>query len=104
MERGESAKRRINERKVNRDRELNMGLKRDHANSQTNLTDDVKVVKYSRFDQESDRVELLAAADYDPNSPTSSSYGREPYKDSYNRDSGYSWSPTKPPKNLFDDI
>lgn len=68
--------------------------------------DDVKVVKYSRFDQESDRIELLSAADYDPNASTSG-YNRDSYnRDSYNRDasSGFGWSPKKPPKNLFDDI
>jgi len=107
-ERGESAKRRINERKVYRDRELNIGLQRDQATSQTNLTDDIKVVKYSRYDTGNDRVELLGAVDYDPNAVASSSdYQREPYnRDSYNRDTftGYGTSPTKPPKNLFDDI
>lgn len=109
QERGESAKRRSTERKVYRDRELNLGLQRDQATSQTNLTDDIKVIKYSRFDTGNDRVELLGAVDYDPNTAASSSsdYQREPYnRDSYSRDTytGYGTSPTKPPKNLFDDI
>ena len=85
-----------------RDRELSLGLKRDQATSQTNLTgDDIKVVKYSRFDHDNDRVELLSAADYDPNAASTSESNREPYNRDY---SGLGRSPTKPPKNLFDDI
>ncbi|XP_031558370.1 G-protein coupled receptor-associated protein LMBRD2-like [Actinia tenebrosa] len=106
-ERAESAKRRLHDRHTDRDRELHRGISRDQATSQTNLTgDDVKVVKYSRFDQENDRIELLSAADYDPDASTSG-YNRDSYKrDSYNRESssGFGWSPKKVPKNLFDDI
>ena len=53
-------------------------------------------MKYSRFDPESDRVELLSAADYDPNglsssySASSSGYGRS--------------SSSRAPKNIFDDL
>ena len=69
----------------------------DHATPSTNLTasDGNKYAKYSRFDTESDRVELLSATDYDANSLSSS----------YNATSGYGQSSTsRAPKNIFDDL
>ena len=66
-----------------------------HATSSTNLASDGQFAKYSRFDSDSDRVELLSAADYDPNGPsnysaTSSGYGRS--------------SSSRAPRNIFDDL
>ena len=68
------------------------------ATSSTNLASDGQYVKYSRFDTESDRVELLSATDYDPNgSLSSSSYSATP--------SGYGRSSSsRVPKNIFDDL
>ncbi|XP_032243067.2 G-protein coupled receptor-associated protein LMBRD2 [Nematostella vectensis] len=91
-ERAEAAKSRLSDRRKDRS---SSSLSRDHATSQTNLTgSDVKVVKYSRFDNEDDRVELLSETDYDAETSR------------YNRAvGGFGRSPTtKPPKNLFDDI
>ena len=66
-----------------------------NATSSTNLASDGQFAKYSRFDSDSDRVELLSAADYDPNGPsnysaTSSGYGRS--------------SSSRAPRNIFDDL
>ena len=66
-----------------------------HATSSTNLASDGQFAKYSRFDSDSDRVELLSVADYDPNGPSnysamSSGYGRS--------------SSSRAPRNIFDDL
>ena len=93
-ERAESAKRKLSSRKAEREgRGLSIN---DNATSLTNLTSsDGKYAKYSRFDTEGDRVELLSAADYDANSLSSS----------YNTTSGYGISPSsRAPKNIFDDL
>lgn len=93
-ERAESAKRKLSGRKAEREgRGLSIN---DNATSLTNLTgSDGKYAKYSRFDTESDRVELLSAADYDANSLSSS----------YNATSGYGISSSsRAPKNIFDDL
>jgi len=93
-ERAESAKRKLSSRKAEREgRGLSIN---DNATSLTNLTSsDGKYAKYSRFDTEGDRVELLSAADYDVNSLSSS----------YNTTSGYGISPSsRAPKNIFDDL
>lgn len=67
----------------------------NHATSSTNLASDGQYVKYSRFDTDSDRVELLSATDHDPSgsssfSATSSGYGRS--------------SSSRAPRNIFDDL
>lgn len=93
-ERAESAKRKLSTRKS--DREGRRLSNRDLANSSTNLTaSDGKYARYSRFDPESDRVELLSTADYDINSSESSYGGASSY--------GIS-SSSRAPKNIFDDL
>ena len=68
----------------------------DLATSSTNLASEGQYVKYSRFNTDSDRVELLSAADYDDNS-LSSSYNAS--------SSGFGRSSlSRAPKNIFDDL
>jgi len=89
-ERAESAKKKLSARRAER---LSSN---DNATSSTSLASDGQHVKYSRFDPESDRVELLSAADYDPNG-LSSSYSAS--------SSGYGRSSSgRAPKNIFDDL
>ena len=92
-ERAESAKRKLTRKS---DREGRGLSNKDHATSSTNLTaSDGSYARYSRFEPESDRVELLSAADYDINS-SGSSYGGA---------SGYGISSSsRAPKNIFDDL
>lgn len=92
-ERAESTKKKLAARKVEReDRRISDN---NHATSSTNLASDGQYVKYSRFDTDSDRVELLSATDHDPSgsssfSATSSGYGRS--------------SSSRAPRNIFDDL
>lgn len=89
-ERAETAKRKL-ERSRKQEQEGRGLLNKNESTSSTNLTgSDVKYTKYSRFDTETDRVELLSAADYDP--------------DLSDRNSGWSRGGGRPPKNLFDDV
>lgn len=92
-ERAESAKRKLTRKS---DREGRGLSNKDHATSSTNLTaSDGNYARYSRFQPESDRVELLSAADHDINS-SGSSYGGA---------SGYGISSSsRAPKNIFDDL
>lgn len=92
-ERAESAKRKLTRKSDHEGRGLS---NKDHATSSTNLTaSDGNYARYSRFEPESDRVELLSAADYDINS-SGSSYGGA---------SGYGISSSsRAPKNIFDDL
>lgn len=93
-ERAETAKKKLSTRRTEHEgRRLSDN---NHATSSTNLASDGQYVKYSRFDTDSDRVELLSATDYDPNGP-SSSYSATP--------SGYGRSSSsRAPKNIFDDL
>ncbi|KAK2554648.1 G-protein coupled receptor-associated protein LMBRD2 [Acropora cervicornis] len=93
-ERAESTKKKLSARRADRGGHL-VSDKEMHATSSTNLASDGQFAKYSRFDSDSDRVELLSAADYDPNGPsnysaTSSGYGRS--------------SSSRAPRNIFDDL
>lgn len=93
-ERAESAKKKLTTRRAERDgRRISDN---DLATSSTNLASEGKYVKYSRFNTDSDRVELLSATDYDDNSLPSS----------YNASSsGFGRSSlSRAPKNIFDDL
>lgn len=93
-ERAESTKKKLSTRRA--ERESRRISDNDLATSSTNLASEGKYVKYSRFDTDSDRVELLSATDYDANSLSSS----------YNASSSGFGRPSssRAPKNIFDDL